>query len=180
MVWLNYDDIDNALRQAESQYSASGCQGVACGMLVVDNASSASAWIGEMIEDADSADLPGIETRQILNRFFDTTREQLGNAEMSFTLLLPQDEQVSLHQRVEEVTRWCEGFLCGMAIAGLTDDNTLEQDSAEILSDIVEISKAWVGEDRDEENEAAYSELVEYLRVGALLLREELQRLQDG
>lgn len=177
MAWPNYNDIESTLRQTESQYGASGCQGVACGMLVVDSALSVSVWIDEMIEGVDPADQLGMEARQILTLLFETTREQLGDIEMGFTLFLPQDEQAPLHQRVEEITRWCDGFLCGMALAGLTDDISFEQDSAEILRDMVEISKAWVDADRDEQDEVAYSELVEYLRVGVLLLREELQRL---
>ena len=45
---------------------------------------------------------------------------------------------------------------------------------ADIIKDLVEISRATAGDDDDEGSESAFAELVEYLRVAAQLAYEEL------
>jgi uncharacterized protein YgfB (UPF0149 family) len=52
---------------------------------------------------------------------------------------------------------------------------------ADIIRDMLHITRAAVGEDEDEEsNESAYVELVEYLRVAAQLAYEELAEFRHG
>ena len=105
---------------------------------------------------------------------YQETRKQLNNPEMNFTLLLPADE-VSLEKRVGAVADWCDGFLYGLALVGINVETNLPRTSAEFIIDITEITKAWIGKDYDEQDEVAYAEIVEYLRMGVLLFAEELQ-----
>ena len=44
----------------------------------------------------------------------------------------------------------------------------------EILQDITSISQASEEEEEDEMNEVAYSDIVEYVRMGVLLINEEM------
>ena len=49
-------------------------------------------------------------------------------------------------------------------------------ESTEFLHDLNEMSRIEPDLTSDEESEAAYAELVEYVRVGVMLLSEEVQR----
>jgi len=70
--------------------------------------------------------------------------------------------------------KWCDGFLFGLALAGVKDLTHVPDDSMEILQDITTISQAADDEEEDEMNEVAYSDIVEYVRMGVLLINEEM------
>ena len=56
----------------------------------------------------------------------------------------------------------------------------LQGDAAEVLRDLTEITHVDVDPDDDEEpNEQAYTELVEFVRVGVQLLYDHLQPLRE-
>ena len=93
--------------------------------------------------------------------------------------MLPDDDD-SLTQRVNAIGDWSQGYLIGLSLGGITDFAPLPDDAREIAKDLLEISRAGTSYDLEgnEEDENAYAELVEYLRVGVLLINEELQPTQ--
>ena len=93
---------------------------------------------------------------------------------MEFELLLPEDEQ-PIDARTAALAQWCQGFLYGLGAGAVPDASELPGEVGEIVRDLIEISRAGVDAAQDEEsNEAAYAELVEFVRVGVQLLFEEL------
>ena len=55
----------------------------------------------------------------------------------------------------------------------------MPEDVAELVRDITEISRAdFEIEEADEDDEQAFSEVVEYVRMGVLLINDELQPLK--
>ncbi|MBV8975363.1 MAG: UPF0149 family protein, partial [Sinobacteraceae bacterium] len=75
--------------------------------------------------------------------------------------------------------QWCQGFLYGLGAGAITDATVLPGDVGEIVRDLTEISRAGVDASQEaESNEAAYTELVEFVRVGVQLLFEELAALR--
>ena len=82
------------------------------------------------------------------------------------------------------MARWCEGFLHGLVSSRHGDalrDRLAREPLADIIRDMLQITRAEVGDDSDEEtNENAYVELVEYLRVAAQLAYEELSELRHA
>lgn len=182
MIYMieQYHEIEASLQDADSQYNASGCQGVICGMLVFDSLSSLSRWIDETIDELDTAyvDVPNV--RHILTELSVFTQQRLKDPGMSFELLLPEEDQTPLKLRVAALSDWCEGFLYGLSLAGVNDKTRLPGDSSELINDVLEISRVALDSTPDEAHEAAYFELVEYLRVAVLLLAEEFQSLQHS
>ena len=77
-----------------------------------------------------------------------------------------------MRERARGLSEWCQGFLFGFgASIGAVG---VPQSSQEFLHDLREFCR--VDDDNagtDNADEAAYMELVEYVRAGALLLREE-------
>ncbi len=175
-----YHEIEGILQEHDSQYSASGCQGVICGMLVFDGLSSLSRWIDETIEELNTAHVHEPNVRRILTQLSVSTERCLKDPGMSFNLLLPEQDQTPLKQRVKALSDWCEGFLYGLSLAGVNDKTRLPGDCRELINDVLEISRVVVDSEPDETDETAYFELVEYLRVAVLLLLEEFQSPQPG
>jgi uncharacterized protein YgfB (UPF0149 family) len=101
---------------------------------------------------------------------------------MSFQPLLPDDEQ-PLVERVAGLAQWCLGFNHGLFVAARIGDAEAEMKSgntAEIVRDFSEMAQVAVGDDEpDAAGEAAYAELVEYVRVSVQLVYEELAAVRQ-
>ncbi|NIT53320.1 MAG: UPF0149 family protein, partial [candidate division Zixibacteria bacterium] len=64
----------------------------------------------------------------------------LNSENFSMQLLLP-DENTSLEMRCESFIDWCESFLSGLGVGGLTGLNVLTKESLEIIEDIQKICR---------------------------------------
>jgi uncharacterized protein YgfB (UPF0149 family) len=91
---------------------------------------------------------------------------------MSFGLLLPDDID-DFGLRLLGLSGWCQGFLYGFGICTVAEDS-LDDESRECLSDLLEISKLGHDEETSDETEQQYLEIVEHVRVATLLLNESL------
>jgi uncharacterized protein len=88
---------------------------------------------------------------------------------------LPDDTE-ALSERVSALGEWCGGFLQGLAVANPASIQSLSEDAAEIVKDFTEITRAEFGSDEEsDEDEQDYMELIEYIRMSALLINEELR-----
>ncbi len=89
--------------------------------------------------------------------------------------MLPDDDE-HLGERTAALAHWCSGFLYGLGVSGVTESTQLPGEAAEVLGDLAKIAS--VDYELDEPGEAeeqAYEEVVEYVRVGALLVFESLR-----
>jgi uncharacterized protein len=110
-----------------------------------------------------------------LQRCRDEALVALQDDSMGFAPLLPDDGR-PLDQRVAALAAWCAGFLFGLSVRPGFDPRALGADAQEIVRDFTELSRAAFDPDEDDEiEEAAYAELVEYLRVGVQLVFMELR-----
>lgn len=97
-------------------------------------------------------------------------RDELGAPDMSFRPLLPTDER-PLEERTRCLAFWCGGFMAGFGAGGA---QLKSDESNEALQCLERIARAATDADADaEEEEGAYMELTEFVRVAVLLLREE-------
>jgi uncharacterized protein YgfB (UPF0149 family) len=127
---------------------------------------------------------------KLLLQLHQATIEQMNDSNVDYQLFLPDDDE-SLEARVEALGVWCQGFVYGLAAGGVQEDSVIPDDSKELITDIIEISRAgYVADDEaeervgvdndDDEDEAAFMEVSEYVRMGVLLIYEELQPLQSS
>ncbi|MFN3785879.1 MAG: UPF0149 family protein [Thiothrix sp.] len=168
----DYGLAEKTLGRAAVHVSAAELHGVCCGFLAVNPASREETFVGEVL-DGDPNDFYIKEARLLLSGLFVATREQLSDPEMGFALLLPEDADLST--RVEAMQDWCQGCGSGGALAGVKRTNKLPKDSDEWLADVAKIGTSGELElDEDAEaSENALAEIIEYLRIGVLMLREE-------
>ncbi len=170
-------DFEHTLALSQGNLEAAElaeCHGVVCGLLCRLPDASLDALIGllDMLELVKS---PGSGLSMALEDLLNATRAQLADPDMGFTLWLPNDEEM-LEERTMALSQWCGGFLAGLGSSG---DGTLEAMSDEAndaLRDLQQISTADVSDtDESEEDETAFAEIVEYIRIVILMIREDLR-----
>ena len=103
---------------------------------------------------------------------------------MSFVMLLPSDDE-KLGLRTADLADWCRGFINRLSAVGAYNptarevmDSGIAQETLHDFSKITRVTVAPVGDDL--EDEAAYMELVDYVRASVQLLFEETVALRDG
>jgi hypothetical protein len=75
---------------------------------------------------------------------------------------------------------WTRGLLYGLGIANL-DQARLAPETREVFDDLMELTRMDLDDlDDSAENEAALTEVLEFLRVAALLLREQDTPARDA
>lgn len=168
------DTFELSLKRADSPLLAAEAHGLLTGMLSASMAAPFEDFVNELLEDEqDPQDALLRESVHEWKQLYDEVKSELYDPDMGFEPLLP-NEDVPLANRLAALGEWCQGFVYGLGRAGLKPE-TLKGDSAELLRDFAEISRISQHSDETEEDEAAYFELVEFVRVGVLLINEELQ-----
>jgi len=170
-ITLTYDLIDDALIKANAIADASEAQGTLCGMICVSGIGGLNEWLSHIFgEEKDSSNLYVPESDKILTLLHDNTLRELTDNNYDLTLIIHDDDD-TLDTRIDDLCNWCQGFLYGLSAAGLKDIKKLPEDASEILQDMMDISKAGYDPDADEEeNEEAYTEIVEYIRIGVYVI----------
>ncbi|MDH5258015.1 MAG: YecA family protein [Gammaproteobacteria bacterium] len=177
---LTYDLIDDALIKANAIADASEAQGTLCGMICVSGKGDLNNWLSHIFgEEKDSANLYVPESDKVLTALHDSTVKELTENNYDLKLILHDDSE-SLDIRIEDLSNWCQGFLYGLSAAGLKDIKKLPEEASEILQDMLDISKAGYDPEADEEeNEEAYAEIVEYIRIGVYVVFDTLNSTEN-
>lgn len=150
--------------------------GLLCGLLCVDEGLNGDQWLhyaGEVLAEGAELSKP---VREVLAKLLEYGIAQMKDSDGSITPLLPDDD-APLNQRADALGAWCHGLLYGLGLGQVGQHGMLSEESQEFLRDATEIAQ--VGFDTDETGEAdetAYAEVVEYLRVGLLLIHSDLRR----
>ncbi len=116
---------------------------------------------------------------QILVELYDATVRSFNNDRFDYELVLPDDEN-SIVERIDAVAAWCQGFVLGLLQNEDISIEKLDEDSAEIVRDIMAIAEVeslneMVNDDgHAQSDEHSLTEIEQYLRVGAQLVFEEL------
>jgi uncharacterized protein YgfB (UPF0149 family) len=170
-----FDELQRVLTQSHALTDAAEAHGTLVGSLCSMRC-SLDDWLAEILPDG-RADARSADS---LRAIFDTTSGALGDGSLSFQPLLPGDD-APIGDRTSALGEWCQGFLYGLgAGAAMPEADSLQGEAAEVLRDMTEITHVDVDpEDDMETNEAAYAELVEFVRVGVQLLYAHLQPLRE-
>jgi uncharacterized protein YgfB (UPF0149 family) len=180
---VNHDELDAALKRCGSSCDAGQAHGLLCSRLAVLGADAGTGWLDQVLEGSDPDNALRRECEILLDALYAYTHRQLSQRQSEFQPLLPDDSDSTII-RAEAIAHWCEGFLHGL-VSGSPDVGLKKRLAGEPLSDIIkdmlQITRATVDEDTEEEtNEAAYADLVEYLRVAVQLTYEELAEFRSA
>jgi uncharacterized protein len=165
-----YSEFEHVLRTAHAVTEPAEAHGSLVGALCVVEGYAFEDWLSEILPEGDI----DAATEASLRTLYESTSESLAAADMQFELLCPEEDS-SIEQRTQALGLWCNGFIYGLGVNGGKDPRQLPGDAGEIVRDLAEVARASVDAGDDEEvNESAYAELVEFVRVGAQLVHEEL------
>lgn len=169
---LSYAELGEALDAMHLGVSASDMHGSLVGYLCAGGKAGASRVLDALeIESDDAHTRDG--AHEVLERCYAESRRQLEDPGLGFAPLMPADER-PLEERADALVEWCRGFLGGFGLAGADVHGKLSEDGREILRDFGAIAAAHLDFEGDEADEEALTEVLEFLRVGAMLLFTEL------
>ncbi len=169
----DFDSVNQALTRLNADIEAAELHGTLSGLLCVMG-NNASKHLDQLIPKGAKGDALDKEAYDVVANCPVQILGELNDPEFGYELLLPDDEE-GLDVRTEALAEWSHGFLAGLAIAGIEDFSKLPQEASEFCQDLGEISRAGLSDMAfGEEDEVAYEELAEYLRVGVLLMYEML------
>lgn len=170
-----FNELQRVLVQAHALTDAAEAHGTLVGSLCASRCTLAD-WLAEILPEGRADGLTTADLRAI----YESTSGALVDGRLDFQPLLPADD-APIGDRTSALGEWCQGFLYGLgAGAAVPDAQTLQGEAAEVLRDMTEITHVDVDPaDDPESNEAAYAELVEFVRVGVQLLYEHLQPLRE-
>lgn len=174
MQTASYTEIQRVLADERSMTDAAEAHGTLVGALCTLPAYRFEDWLQEILPEG-RAEAPS--TSALRSLYFVTT-ETLAGKDMEFEPLLPEDEQ-PLAERAAALAQWCTGFLYGLGSGSIRDLRSLPGEVGEVVRDFDEITRVGVPE-ADEQNENAYAELVEFVRVGVQLVFEELETVRGS
>lgn len=172
---LDYYSLDDALARAQTSMDPSDCHGLLAGLICAAGFADPRFWLAEVFEDYDPRDRPQAEAFKQVQALYEQELAGMNSPDLDFALLLPDDDD-ALRDRTASLGSWCGGFLSGLGLGGIADQSQLPGDVSELMDDFAQIARVDFDLDApDEEEQAAFEEVVEYVRVGVLFINEELQ-----
>lgn len=167
-------DLEALIRQTDAETPAPEVHGVLTGLLCAQSGGGRQAWLRTVRAEIEGGPALSEQGEDLLVALHEETVRQLSSSDLDFEPLLA-DEDAELEERVRSLGQWCQGYLWGLGLGGVGKERDLPADTAEAVRDLAEIARA--GEYDVEEgdaDEAALTELVEFLRTVVLMVHEEL------
>lgn len=177
---IGYEHWEDFLYQLGAVCSASELQGALVGQLSAGQRLSPSQWLCFAAECMDlplsspsAIDEIPAEQATGVQALYTLVLRALQDDGYGFRPLLP-DDALPLKTRIQALSQWCQGFLMGFGLAGPQALEALNGDLREAFNDISDISQMQLDAEESEENEVYLCELVEYVRLAALGIFEQL------
>ena len=169
-VPISHQDLSDTLSRLRAGINASDLHGSLIGYLCAGGKASAVSWTDALALDLAEA---GEAEDTLFAMFHQQCREQLDDADYGFAPMLPNDD-VELSVRADAMVDWCRGFLGGVGLAGSDSmRGELSDDAREIVQDFGVIAATRFDYAGNEEDEIALAEVIEFVRVGVLVLYSE-------
>jgi uncharacterized protein len=163
-----YAELNAVLKKTKLKLHPSQVHGLICGILC-GKAESTAAWETLVTGGGESEKVHGV-----LQNLYKESAVQLKDFLFELQLVLPTDK-VELSERAEALTLWCQGMLTGLKITEVQIVDREPSEVTEAINDFIEIAKMNYEEVvSSEEDEEAYAELVEYVRMAVILVYESL------
>jgi yecA family protein len=169
----DHDELERLLLPSALSCSAAEAHGIYCGLLASGADAARERWLAELLPTTEpAADADGEARRSALAALAAATDAALADTAQAFHPLLPAEDR-PLRERATAVHGWTRGLLYGLGIADL-DQSRLTPQTREVFDDLMEVTRMDLDAiEETAENEDALAEVLEFLRVAALLLREQ-------
>lgn len=163
---FNYDDWTNKLDQNAMMASAAEVHGLIAGMLSAGMSQDAGLMLPVLHDFLNDGQAVNTELKAAIAQLIDETARQIADEELSFALLLPNDDE-SLPERLEALVEWAQSFLVGFAIQQ-HNLSVFSEDVREAIEQLTEVTRldVYTQDDSSEaDNEESYFLVLEHVRV---------------
>lgn len=142
-----------------------------CGFLCCDTGDPVTHWLDQILPLTQPDDLPRCEGRDVLRDYAEPVEKAIRGTDLTIDLPI-FDENAPLIERATAIYDWVRGFLYAMGILGISE-HALSEDAREVYGDFVSVTHMDLDDlDETEENEQALAEVIEFIRVAAMLIQD--------
>ncbi|RUO20463.1 YecA family protein [Aliidiomarina iranensis] len=167
-----FEQLNRQLQDENIILSAAEIHGMLTGLTASSAPGKDREWLVIMADLANEGQKFSdamINTLEVLQQ---QTLADLASHDLDFQLVLPSDDE-PLVERLTALTEWAQCFLVGF---GINQQNLAKAsaDLKEAIQDLAEIARLSADAAADEEDERAYYEVSEYVRITAIMCFNEL------
>ncbi len=179
------EQIKADLIKLDSELSPSEVHGTLCGILCGKGDINVHEWLSLTFFRDDNDVSKAVNTRELLleaiaesfKDFFLATVKALADNNLNFYLLVPENDSAAV--RLQAIAEWAQGFLMGLSLAGIKNFSAYPHEVTEFVEAMAAIATVedyeLAGDDSDEQ---AIIEFIEFIRIGVLLINEEINPLR--
>ncbi len=163
ILYSEYQDVLAGVNPSEAQ-----------GMLISYICAHPNEAILLWIKELSRLTNDGIKEGDLLVALYKDTTQELNDLNFTFSPLLPEGD---VYQRIEALQQCAEGLIYGIGVNHLK----LEGDAYEFMNDLIEFSHTTFDtedEENAEETEQDFEEVLEFVRMGILLLYHDTLQTQ--
>lgn len=168
---VDYDEVNAELGAVHAGMRASECHGFLCGQFCSSNNLNVGIWREFLLGGIDD-EVDIVDCTAILERLANQVKLDILSEEISFELLLPEDDE-AIGIRSSALAEWCSGFASGLGIGGMSEKEKMNIECDEFVKDVISISNMETSLEEGEDSETALFEIIEYIRVGTIMLHQE-------
>lgn len=171
-----YNELNQLLNQQGVGLTAAEMHGLIGGMLCGGNKDT--SW-QPLLHDLTNEGLAfGHELAEALRKLHAATSDALEDDGFQFQLFLPDSDETTVFERADAMAGWVNHFLLGLGVTQPKLDKVTGE-TGEAIDDLRNIAQLGYEEDEDQEElEMSLEEIVEYVRIAALLCHDTFTRPQ--
>ncbi|WP_157919332.1 UPF0149 family protein YgfB [Escherichia coli] len=165
-----YNEMNQYLNQQGTGLTPAEMHGLISGMICGGN--DDSSWLPLLHDLTNEGMAFGHELAQALRKMHSGTSDALQDDGFLFQLYLPDGDDVSVFDRADALAGWVNHFLLGLGVTQPKLDKVTGE-TGEAIDDLRNIAQLGYDEDEDQEElEMSLEEIIEYVRVAALLCHD--------
>ena len=170
---ISHAQLGQVLANLRLGIDPSDLHGSLTGYLCAGGRAGTQGWLEALELRPDDSVVRSSAESAPLQQLFTECAAWLDDPDLRFEPLLPAVD-TPVDTRADALVEWCRGFLGGIGLAGVGQAHDFSPDCAEILRDFGTIAGSRFEYADSEEDETALAEVIEFIRVGVLLLHTEL------
>ncbi len=174
----SYDKVSHLLNKMNIETNAAEIHGSLCGLLSSGDFDKATEYVQDLIEHVDIKACE-LELKQLVS-LVDITLHQLKSVSFDLHLLLPEDEE-PLDVRAKALSLWCQGYSDALLNLEINIEAIESEEARDAFFHITEFASIDYNYTVvTEEDEKAYAEVYEYVRMAVLMIYTEINEGRDG
>jgi yecA family protein len=169
---LEYDAFSNMLVNENIVVDAADIHGILCGMLAGGMNIDDQEWLEALADVVNQAETFSKPAQTQITLMFNKLCQELIEADFALQMCIPHDN-TPINERGKAFVNWVHGFLLGFGLHQ-NDLTQCSEDVKEALEDFSQIAKMDEAMEEGEASEQAFFEVLEYVRISAMLCFNEL------